>query len=84
MEMQQSKNPDTVSLFQHIEAVIVALHHLTLKLRHMAKFSGEPDKRNFQLVRLLARHLVKEGARLERVAVRLEKEFVKMARKRAH
>jgi len=82
--MPQNENFDSASLFQHIEAVIVALHQLTLKLRHESKFSGEPDDRPFQLVRLLAKHLLKEGARLERVALRLEKQFKSAVRKRAH
>ena len=82
--MPKIENPDTASPFQHIEAVIVALHRLTLKLQHMPKFSGTPDDRPFQLVRLLARHLIKEGARLKRVAARLEKQFVRVVRKRAN
>ncbi len=84
MEMPQHEKSDTASLFQHIEAVIIALYRLTLKLRNEAKLDDTPDKRQFQLVRLLARHLVKEAARLERVAARLEKEFVRVVRKRAH
>jgi len=84
MEMPQIENSNTASLFRHIEAVIVALHRLTLKLRHEAKLSGTPDERNFQLVRLLAQHLLKEGARLERIAARLETQFVKVMRKRAN
>jgi hypothetical protein len=68
--MPQSDNPDAASLFPQIEAVIVALHELTVTLRNMDKRTEAPDERNVYLMRLLAKHLAEESARLERVAAR--------------
>ena len=71
--MPQSDNPDAASLFPQIEAVIVALHELTVTLRDIDKRTEAPDERNVYLMRLLAKHLAEESARLERVAVKFEK-----------
>jgi hypothetical protein len=84
MEMPQTHDSDTASVFHHIEAVILAQHRLMMKLKQISKSSDAPDDRNFKLARLLSKHLAKESARLERIAARLETQFIRSMRKRLH
>ncbi|MEI6572129.1 MAG: hypothetical protein WCO61_01130 [Alphaproteobacteria bacterium] len=82
--MPHTDDTDTETLSYHVEAAILAQPRLVLKLRHVSKFSNESDHLNIQLVSLLAKHLIKEGTRLGRVAARLEKHFMEAVRKRTH
>ena len=70
MRMLPKDDHDEGALFLHIEAVIVALHELTVTLRDIDKRTEAPHERNVYLMRLLAKHLAEESARLERVAAR--------------
>jgi hypothetical protein len=72
MRMLPKDDPDEGALFPQIEAVIVALHELTVTLRDMDKRTELPDERNVYLMRLLAKHLAEESTRLERMATRFD------------
>lgn len=72
MRMLPKDDPDEGALFPHIEAVIVALHELTVTLRDMDKRKELPDERSVYLMRLLAKHLAEESTRLERMATRFD------------
>jgi len=72
MEMSKSDNLDTASLFPQIEAVIVALHDLTMNLRDIDKRIEASNERNVYLLRLLAKYLAEESVRLERAATQFD------------
>jgi hypothetical protein len=73
MEMPQSDNVQNFPLLAHVEAVILSVHHLELKLRATIKSPTEADAHLVSVLRLLSRDLIKSSARLDRDIVRLEK-----------